>query len=143
MVKSARFRCRRGDGRDAISTAGGIKRIWVSAALLFVGLALSSCSSFSGYVSDHWPTWAGGMPTDVPPRPGAPGYEEFISHQQARDPAVPAPAVSQAASADAGPQTPPPATPVTAPLPPNANAQVMPAIDRPPSDQAAVQGGLY
>jgi hypothetical protein len=83
------------------------------------------------------------MPTDVPPRPGAPGYEEFISHQQARDPAASAPAVSQTAPPATASQATPPATPVAAPLPANANAQVMPAINRPPSDQAAVQGGLY
>ncbi len=48
---------------------------------------LGSCggaseSGVSGYVADHWPHWAGGMPADVPPRPGAPGYNEFIAHGQ-------------------------------------------------------------
>jgi hypothetical protein len=52
------------------------------AILLSFGPLLGSCSGFSGYVSDHWPHWAGGMPEDVPPRPGAPGYNEFISHGQ-------------------------------------------------------------
>jgi hypothetical protein len=126
-----------------MSTAGGIKRGFALAALLFAGLALGSCSSFSGYVSDHWPTWAGGMPGDVPPRPGAPGYEEFISHQQARDPATSAPAASQLAPPGAASQAAPPATPIAAPLPANANVQAVPAINRPPSDQAAAQGGLY
>jgi len=50
--------------------------------LLGVSLALGGCSSFAGFVADTWPTWAGGMPKDVPPRPGAPGYEEFIAHQR-------------------------------------------------------------
>ena len=56
--------------------------------LLGVSLALGGCSSFAGFVADTWPTWAGGMPKDVPPRPGAPGYEEFIAHQQRLDAAA-------------------------------------------------------
>jgi hypothetical protein len=51
-------------------------------AVLCLGLMLGSCSSFSGYVADHWPRWAGGMPDDVPPRPGTPGYDEFVAHGQ-------------------------------------------------------------
>jgi hypothetical protein len=56
------------------------KSVMSAVAVLSLGLTLGSCSSFSGYVADHWPRWAGGMPDDVPPRPGAPGYEEFIAH---------------------------------------------------------------
>jgi len=93
-----------------------------------LGLIVASCSSFSGYVADHWPHWAGGEPEDVPPRPGSPGYEEFIAHGQAsqtnqtnRDvtttAAVPAGDKSDAATAS------PPA----------------PAAD----NGAVVQGGLY
>ncbi len=51
-----------------------------SIGVLGLGLTLGSCSDFSGYVADHWPRWAGGMPNDVPPRPGAPGYDQFVSH---------------------------------------------------------------
>ena len=50
--------------------------------LLGLGPLLGSCSGFSGYVADSWPHWAGGLPPDVPPRPGAPGYNEFIAHGQ-------------------------------------------------------------
>ena len=76
-----------------ILTAGMIKRLFALTTVLGACLALGACASFSGYVADSWPTWAGGMPKDVPPRPGAPGYEEFISHQQAAGrPANPAPA---------------------------------------------------
>jgi hypothetical protein len=60
---------------------------YLTAALLFgLGSSLGSCGGgagpegFSAYVADHWPHWAGGMPDDVPPRPGAPGYNDFISH---------------------------------------------------------------
>ena len=66
-------------------TAGTTKRLFTLTAALCVCLTLGACSSFSGFVSDTWPTWAGGMPKDVPPRPGAPGYEEFIAHQQRQD----------------------------------------------------------
>jgi hypothetical protein len=61
------------------------KRHLAIAIVLSLAPALASCgggseSGFSAYVADHWPHWAGGMPEDVPPRPGAPGYNEFISH---------------------------------------------------------------
>jgi hypothetical protein len=93
--------------------------------VLFISLALGSCTSFSSAVSDHWPTWAGGMPNDVPPRPGAPGYDEFRARQQGAA-AVPAAGVPAGAST-AG----------------NTNVQAIPNSNRPPNDQSAVQGGLY
>jgi len=98
---------------------------------LLVCLALGSCASFSNAVSDHWPTWAGGMPKDVPPRPGAPGYEEFLAQQQGKD------ATPPAAAPAAGAAT------LTAPPAGNANAAAAPSGQRPPNDQAAMQGGLY
>ena len=61
---------------------GMARSVVAPVAVLCLGLMLSSCSSFSGYVADHWPRWAGGMPDDVPPRPGSPGYEEFVAHGQ-------------------------------------------------------------
>jgi hypothetical protein len=60
-----------------------VKRYKVVAILLILGPMLGSCSGFAGTVADNWPHWAGGMPADVPPRPGAPGYDEFIAHGQA------------------------------------------------------------
>jgi hypothetical protein len=87
---------------------------------LSLGLALGACSSTSSYVSDHWPHWAGGMPEGVPPRPGAPGYDEFIAHQQAAQDAA-RPAVTGA---------------TTAPQP-------APGAGSPPSDAAVARGGLY
>ena len=82
-----------------ILTAGMIKRLFALTMVLGACLALGACASFSGYVADSWPTWAGGMPKDVPPRPGAPGYEEFISHQQGNEAQAPAPAGPAAARA--------------------------------------------
>jgi len=57
------------------------KRLFKTAILLGLGLNLASCG---GFVADHWPHWAGGMPANVPPRPGAPGYADFIAHGQAK-----------------------------------------------------------
>ena len=124
------------------------RQLTALAAIFVVCLLLPSCSSFSNYVSDSWPTWAGGMPRDVPPRPGAPGYEEFIAHQQgnaaaAGTAAVPVttntvlPTSAASAPTTAAAQQPMPA--VTA----YPNAQNVPPPSRRPDDQAAVQGGLY
>jgi hypothetical protein len=100
--------------------AGMIKRFVAPTIVLCLGLVLGSCGTFSGYVADHWPHWAGGMPDDVPPRPGAPGYDEFIAHKQ----------TSKDATAPTGPAK-------------KTNAQAESASGRPPDDQDAVQGGLY
>jgi hypothetical protein len=59
-----------------------VRRHIAVAILLTLGPMLGSCSGFAGTVADNWPRWAGGMPADVPPRPGAPGYNEFIAHGQ-------------------------------------------------------------
>jgi hypothetical protein len=41
------------------------------------GLSDSTMSKFSAAVADMLPQWAGGLPKDAPPRPGAPGYEDY------------------------------------------------------------------
>ena len=94
-----------------------IKRLFAATILLCACLALGACTSFSGYVADNWPTWAGGMPKDVPPRPGAPGYNEFIAHQHG-----------------AG---------ATAPATDNHTMQTLPPAEPRPEDRSVVQGGLY
>jgi hypothetical protein len=57
------------------------RRVTAAVALSFT-LALGACSPFSGYLSDNWPHWAGGEPAGLPPRPGTPGYAEFVAHGQ-------------------------------------------------------------
>jgi hypothetical protein len=99
--------------------------------LVLSSLCLGSCASVSATVSDHWPTWAGGMPNDVPPRPGAPGYEEFLAHQQRQDAAAaspPADGNTQATSAAASPN--------------KMSGRPAPA-NQPAENSGAVQGGLY
>jgi hypothetical protein len=110
-----------------------IKRVFAPAMALFVCLALGSCTSFSNVVSDHWPTWAGGMPNDIPPRPGAPGYDDFLVHQQGKDAAAAA-----APAANASAQAAPPGVPVE-----KASAQAAPSGNVAPNEHGAVQGGLY
>ncbi|MGA8614215.1 MAG: hypothetical protein WB760_21570 [Xanthobacteraceae bacterium] len=58
------------------------KRCAGAAVVLCLALALGACSPFSGYLADSWPHWAGGEPSGLPPRPGTPGYAEYIAHGQ-------------------------------------------------------------
>jgi hypothetical protein len=113
-----------------------VKRVIATAIAICLGAGLGSCSSFSGYVSDHWPQWAGGMPDDVPPRLGEPGYQEFISHGQAD---------ATAAKTAAG-------VPQAAPVFAKTGAQsvsvqptpsVAPAGNDAEDDPSTVRGGLY
>lgn len=99
-----------------------IKRFLPIMAVLGLGLLLASCSSISATIADNWPRWAGGLPDDVPPRPGEPGYEEFIAHK----------GTSKDATASATVEK----TSATAP----AAANAAPAVS---TDQNAVRGGLY
>ena len=73
-----------------------MRRLGAAGVLLCLAAMLSACG---GYVADHVPHWAGGLPADAPPRPGAPGYDDFIAHGQPQPPSAPAPA----ADAGAGP----------------------------------------
>lgn len=57
-----------------------IKHLGAAGVWLCVAAMLGACSPFAGFVADHVPHWAGGLPADAPPRPGAPGYDEFIAH---------------------------------------------------------------
>src|SRR5271154_1409443 len=82
----------------AMTVKQHVKQGLTAAILLALASALGSCGGggspegFSAYVADHWPHWAGGMPDDVPPRPGAPGYDEFVAHGQASQDAIKPPA---------------------------------------------------
>jgi hypothetical protein len=125
-----------------------IRRRLAATALLGVCLGLGACSSVAGVVTDNVPTWAGGMPKDVPPRPGAPGYEEFISHQQRQDAAAtgaaPAGAPGQAAAAPAATGTTPAATaPATNPMASRPAPQQLPPAYARPDDPRPTNGGLY
>lgn len=88
------------------------------------------------------------MPADVPPRPGTPGYQEFIAHGQADQGQPPAgangaaPVFQTAPTASAQPARAQAAAPAPAPaaLPRiDAQAEPQPAAD----DTSVVHGGLY
>jgi len=139
---SAAVRAYRGRDLAAGLTARGL----ALTALFGVALALGGCSSFAGFVSDPWPNWPGGMPKDVPPRPGAPGYEEFIAHQHRQDAAAGG-AAAPGAAVQAGTPAPGAAgttgtTTPTATAAPAANPTATGVAPRqyPPS---TTQGGLY
>ena len=118
-----------------------LKRLFTAAILLGIGLNLASCG---GFVADHWPHWAGGLPADAPPRPGTAGYADFVAHGQAKPETVStaAPQAPMAATANA----PTPATPAAAPSP---QAPAAPTVATPTNDDdvrensSVVKGGLY
>jgi hypothetical protein len=137
------------------------KRCLAMAVLVCLGPLLGSCggaseNGFSSYVADHWPHWAGGMPADVPPRPGTPGYDEFIAHGQSdqdatKSPATSAPPVFTATKPTAAAGKPisntsvraAPVAPVSPSPAPATTTQAAPSSDRPAEDSSVVKGGLY
>jgi hypothetical protein len=118
-----------------------VKRLLAAAVLACLGPLLGSCggvteSGVSGYVADHWPHWAGGMPADAPPRPGAPGYDEFIAHGQA----------DRSATNAAAPGTKPPAAATAKPVFQSVQApapETRPDNNPAAEDTSVVKGGLY
>jgi hypothetical protein len=77
-----------------------IKRLGAASVWLCFAAMLGACAPFSGFVADHVPHWAGGLPPDAPPRPGAPGYDDFIAHGE---PAQTAATPPSGAASDAAP----------------------------------------
>ena len=101
-----------------------VKRLYVAMMGLGLGLSLGSCAPVAGFTADHWPHWAGGLPAGTPPRPGTPGYDDYVAHRQAEtEPAKPA-ATGAVANAPAAP----------------APAGVEPQSD---DDRPVARGGLY
>jgi hypothetical protein len=144
-----------------------IKRLLAASAVLSLAMMLSACG---GYVADRWPHWAGGLPPDVPPRPGAPGYDDFIAHGEPAAPNAPAaganaaPAVNGATgtvaapnAAASAPQAKTPAkgrngnvqmgrlqsAPASAKAEPEAAASAEPVETPTADDPSVVKGGLY
>jgi hypothetical protein len=114
------------------------RRLIAAATLLGFGLNLASCGSF---VADHWPHWAGGLPADAPPRPGSPGYAEFIAHGQAT------PETTQQLPAAAGQtgaeQVAPAPAPTAAAAPQPSPVRAAAPDNGAPQDSSVVNGGLY
>jgi hypothetical protein len=52
------------------------------AVLAIAATVLASCAEVSHTVVDLIPHWAGGLPNNVPPRPGTPEYEAWQQQRQ-------------------------------------------------------------
>ena len=70
-----------------------VLRIWIIRSLLLLSAVpmLASCAPVSAVVADNVPMWLGGMPKDVPPRPGTPEYDAWMK-KRAEDAAAIKPA---------------------------------------------------
>lgn len=122
------------------------KQFAAVAMVLGSALGLSACG---GTVADMWPHWAGGEPAGLPPRPGQPGYEEFIAHGQPNQNSAVAPVTAQPASGGATAAIP---EQKSAAQPPgradprpeqNSEAEPVETVEHPASDTGVVRGGLY
>ena len=55
-------------------------------ALSLAGLGLSGCGTINEKLAagtaDIIPAWAGGLPSDAPPRPGTAKYDEFMKERE-------------------------------------------------------------
>lgn len=131
--------------RPSHQTSGSLmapRRLITAATLLGFGLNLASCG---GFVADHWPHWAGGLPADVPPRPGTPGYADFVAHGQPKPDAKPETKQepgATAADAQSGAQQAPVAPGSAAPAPAARVRSGAPGDDG-LQDSSVVNGGLY
>jgi hypothetical protein len=86
-----------------------IRHLAIAFAVMLPACVLGGCSTINNSMAgagEALPTWLGGMPADVPPRPGSPKYEEFMKEQERKrlTPAPPKeePGQSQAQSPSAG-----------------------------------------
>ena len=127
--------------RPSHQTSGSLmapRRLITAATLLGFGLNLAGCG---GFVADHWPHWAGGLPADVPPRPGTPGYADFVAHGQSKPDAKQEPAATAAAVQSGAQQA--PVAPVSAAPAPAAPIRGSASGDDGFRDSSVVNGGLY
>jgi hypothetical protein len=117
-------------------------------AIVLLGLAIN-LAGCGGFVADHWPHWAGGLPADAPPRPGTPGYADFVAHGQIKPEVKPEvqpetvgvsspqqPVVSSATASAPIAVGQPPQTPA-------ARTRAAEPADDVPEDASVVKGGLY
>jgi hypothetical protein len=126
-----------------------LNRLVAASFALTLAVTLASCSPFSDFVSDNWPHFAGGEPDGLPPRPGTPGYAQFIAHGQPTESANSAagfaqPPAAGGTAAMTGSQKPAGTIQQSATLAgPPPQAPPAPAEDRQGDDAGVVRGGLY
>jgi hypothetical protein len=91
-----------------LGASARIRQIVILVVFALVGATAGGCSSInekmSGTVADTLPTWAGGLPRDVPPRRGTPEYDAYMRDQE-RKRLEPAPANANAAAPGSQPAT--------------------------------------
>lgn len=76
--------------------------------VMLAACGASGCSTINSSLAgtgEALPTWLGGMPPDVPPRPGTPKYDEFMKEQE-RKRLTPAPPKEEPAQAQSQAQSP-------------------------------------
>ena len=75
-------------------------------AVAIMACGLSGCGTINAHLAngagDYIPQWLGGLPSDVPPRPGTPQYEEYMREREQKR-LEPAPAKAKAARPEAAP----------------------------------------
>jgi hypothetical protein len=72
-------------------------------AVALPACSLGGCGTINGALSETGevlPTWLGGMPADVPPRPGTAKYDEYMKEQE-RKRLTPAPPKEEPAQSSA------------------------------------------
>ena len=56
------------------------------AAVTLLATGLSGCGTINEKLSsgmgDYIPQWAGGLPSDAPPRPGTPAYDAYMKERE-------------------------------------------------------------
>jgi hypothetical protein len=61
-------------------------RVPVVIALVAMSCGLGGCGTINGWLSagfeDYVPAWAGGLPSDAPPRPGTLKYDEWMRQRE-------------------------------------------------------------
>jgi hypothetical protein len=72
-----------------------VRHVAIVLAVALPGCGLGGCGTINGYLaagmSDIIPQWAGGLPSDAPPRPGTLKYDEFMRERERKrlEPAPP------------------------------------------------------
>jgi hypothetical protein len=82
-------------------------------AVALMACGLGGCGTINGHLAngagDYIPQWLGGLPPDVPPRPGTPQYDEYVREKEQRR-LEPAPAKAKAAKPGEAPASEPATT---------------------------------
>jgi hypothetical protein len=63
-----------------------LRRLAIVTAVALSAFGLSACGTINEKLADglgdYVPQWAGGLPSDVPPRPGTIKYDEFMQERE-------------------------------------------------------------